>query len=56
MDDHVTTDLAPVKTVIPDFEGRDEFEGDDMENVDVERVVAAIDHKTLYHAVVAVKP
>ena len=35
MDDHVATDLSPVEAVVPDFYGRYNLEGDDVENEDV---------------------
>ena len=56
VDDHVATDLGPVEAVIPDFERRDDLETDDVENVDIQRVVATIDHEALDHTVVAVEP
>ena len=56
MDDHVAAYLPPVEAVVPDLERRHEFEGDDVEDVDIERVVAAIDQEALHHALVAVEP
>ena len=56
VDGHVAADLGPVKAVIPDFERRDDLEADDVENVDIQRVVATIDHEALDRTVVAVEP
>ena len=56
VDDHVTTYLTPVKAVVPDFDCRHQFEGNDMEHKDIKRVVAAIDQETLHDAVMAVNP
>ena len=56
VDDHVAAYLAPVKAVVPYLDGRHNLEADDVEHVDVERVVAAIDHESLDDALVAVEP
>ena len=56
VDDHVAANLAPVEAVVPDFQGRDQLEGNDVEHKDIECVVAAIDQETLHDAVMAVKP
>ena len=56
VDDHVAAYLAPVQAVVPDFDGRHDLEGDNVEDEDVARVVAAIDEEALHDALVAVKP
>ena len=56
VDDHVTADLCPVESVPPYLERRHQFEGNDVENEDIEGVVAAIDEEALHDALVSVDP
>ena len=47
VDDHMTADLSWVEVIVPDFQKADHLVGDDMEDENVEGVVACIDKETL---------
>lgn len=50
VDDHVAADLPPVEAVGGDFKRADGFERDDVEDEDVERVLADKREQTLQGA------
>ena len=56
VDYHMTAYLTDVEPVIPDLNETYHLVGDDVEDEDVERVVAGIDQKSLEDAVSAVDP
>ena len=54
--DHVTTDLSRVEVIVPDFQEADGLVGDDMEDEDIERMVACIDQELLELVVMFIDP
>ena len=56
MDDHVATYLTDVKAVVPYLQQTDRLVGDNVEDEDVERVVASIDEELFQPSFVFVEP
>ena len=56
VDDHVTADLSRVEAIIPDLQQADRLVGDDVENKDIQGVVACIDQKPFDDPVVFIQP
>ena len=56
MDDHVAANLPDVETVVPYLQQTNHLIGNDVEDEDVERVVARIDEELLQAAFVPVEP
>ena len=56
MDDHVATYLTDVKAVVPYLQQTDRLVGDNVEDEDVERVVASIDEELFQQSFVFVEP
>ena len=56
MDDHVTANLSGIEAIVPDFQQTDGLVGDDMEDEDIERMVACIDQELLELVVVFIDP
>ena len=56
MDDHVTTDLSGVEAIVPYLQQADGFVGDDMEDEDIEGMVACIDQQLFEFVVVFIQP
>jgi len=54
--DHVTTDLSRVEVIVPDFQEADGLVGDDMEDEDIERMVACVDQELFEPVVVFIEP
>ena len=54
--DHVTTDLSWVEVVVPDFQEADGLVGDDMEDEDIECVIACVDQELFELVVVFIEP
>ena len=54
--DHVTTDLSRVEVIVPDFQEADGLVGDDMEDEDIERMVAGVDQELFELVVVFIEP
>jgi len=54
--DHVTTDLSRVEVIVPDFQEADGLVGDDMEDEDIERMVAGVDQELFEPVVVFIEP
>ena len=56
MDDHVTTDLSGVEAIVPYLQQANGFVGDDMEDEDIEGMVACIDQQLFESVVVFIQP
>ena len=56
MDDHVAAYLTGIQTVIPDLEQADGLVGNDVEDEDVERVVAQLSQESFHHLLATVDP
>ena len=56
MDDHVTANLSGIETIVPDLQQTDGLVGDDMEDEDIERMVACIDQELLELIVMFIDP
>ena len=54
--DHVATDLSRVEVIVPDFQEGDGLVGDDMEDEDIERMVAGVDQELFELVVVFIEP
>ena len=54
--DHVATDLSRVEVIVPDFQEADGLVGDDMEDEDIERMVAGVDQELFESVVVFIQP
>ena len=54
--DHVATDLSRVEVIVPDFQEADGLVGDDMEDEDIERMVAGVDQELFELVVVFIEP
>lgn len=54
--DHVATDLSRVEVIVPDFQEADGLVGDDMEDEDIERMVACVDQELFELVVVFIEP
>lgn len=53
---HVATDLSRVEVIVPDFQEADGLVGDDMEDEDIERMVAGVDQELFELVVVFIEP
>ena len=56
MDDHVTANLSGVEAIVPDLQQADGLVGDDMEDEDIERMVACVDQELFELVVVFIEP
>ena len=54
--DHVATNLSRVEVIVPDFQEADGLVGDDMEDEDIERMVAGVDQELFEPVVVFIEP
>lgn len=54
--DHVATNLSRVEVIVPDFQEADGLVGDDMEDEDIERMVAGVDQELFELVVVFIEP
>ena len=54
--DHVATDLSRVEVIVPDFQEADGLVGDDMEDEDIERMVACVDQELFESVVMFIEP
>ena len=54
--DHVATDLSRVEVIVPDFQEADGLVGDDMEDEDIECMVACIDQELFEFVLVFIEP
>ena len=54
--DHVATNLSRVEVIVPDFQEADGLVGDDMEDEDIERMVACVDQELFESVVVFIEP
>ena len=54
--DHVATNLSRVEVIVPDFQEADGLVGDDMEDEDIERMVAGVDQELFELVVVFIDP
>ena len=56
VDDHVTTNLSRVEAIVPDLQKTDGLVGDDVEDEDIERMVAGVDQELFESVVVFIQP
>lgn len=56
MDDHVTANLSGIEAIVPDLQQADGLIGDDMEDEDIESMVACIDQQSFETVVVFIQP
>ena len=56
VDDHVTAYLSRVEAIVPDLQQADGLVGNDMEDEDIERMVADIDEKLFESVVMFIEP
>ena len=56
VDDHVTAYLSGIEAIVPDLQQTDGLVGDDVEDEDIEGMVASIDQELLESVVVFIEP